>query len=46
MRIEILEVDEDKVCIDISKGDGDLMAFFNEFNYLKDYLGNIVDATN
>ncbi len=39
MKIEILKVDDDKVCIDFTKIDGDYMSFVKEFNALKAYLG-------
>jgi hypothetical protein len=45
MTIEILKVDDKKVCVDFTKTDGDALVFYKEFGNLKDYLGDIADAT-
>jgi len=45
MKVEILKADEKKVCIDFTKLDGDSLVFYKEFGNLKDYMGEIADAT-
>jgi hypothetical protein len=45
MTIEILKVDDKKVCIDFTKADGDSLVFYKEFGNIKDYVGEIADAT-
>lgn len=40
IKVELLKVDEDKICVDISKVDGDYSVFVEEFNALKKYLAS------
>jgi hypothetical protein len=46
MKIEILKVDQDKVCIEFSKVDGDYLTFVEEFNTIRNYMGELIDASN
>ena len=45
MKVEILSAGKGKVCLDFSKVDGDSLAFYNEFAIIKDYLGDLIDAS-
>ena len=45
MKIEVLSVGKDKVCVDFTKLQGDCLVFFKEFNQIKDYLADLADAT-
>jgi hypothetical protein len=44
MKVEILKVDHETVCIDFTKKDGDSLAFYEAFNLAKSYFGELVDA--
>ena len=45
MTIEILKADQNKVCIDFTRAGGDTLPFYNEFNLIKEYLGELIDTT-
>ena len=45
MTIELLDAGEEKVCIDFTKNEGDAITFYEEFNTIKAYLGETIDAT-
>jgi len=44
MKVEILKVDHETVCIDFIKKGGDSLAFYEAFNLAKGYFEEIVDA--
>lgn len=37
--------DQDKICIDVNRNDGDVYAFYKQFEVIKDFLGDIADTT-
>lgn len=45
MKIELLQAGENKVCIDFTKAEGDYLTFTKEFNAIRDYVGELADAT-
>ena len=45
MTAKIMKVDEGKVCLDVQRVDGDVFAFHYSFKEIKDYLGELIDAT-
>ena len=45
IKIEILKVDENKACVEFTKLDGDYLTFIDEFNLIKDYMGELIDAS-
>ena len=45
IKIEILKVDHEKVCVEFTKLDGDFLTFVDEFNLIKDYMGELIDAS-
>lgn len=45
MQVKILKAGDEKVCIEFSKTEGDSLQFYEEFNFIKDYINNLVDAT-
>lgn len=45
MKVELLKADPEKICIDFTKTDGDSLVFYKEFNVVKDFLGDLVDAS-
>ena len=44
MNVKILK-DGDKNCIEVNRIQGDCLGFYENFNILKEYLGDIVDET-
>ena len=45
MNIEFLDAGNEKVCIEFTKTEGDSIAFLEEFNTIKCYLGDAIDTT-
>ena len=45
MNVKLLKVDDNKICIDVARVDGDVFAFHYQFNEIKDYLGELIDTT-
>jgi len=44
--VRILKVDNEKVCVEFTKGKhGGKMHFFDEFNKIKEFYGEMADAT-
>ncbi len=41
---KILKVDEEKVCLEFQRTEGDVFTFFKQFAAIKDYLGELIDA--
>lgn len=44
MTAKLLKVNEEKVCLEIQRNEGDIFTFFNQFEQVKDYLGELIDA--
>ena len=45
IKIEILYVDNENVCVDFTKIEGDYLTFIEQYNLIKNYLCNQIDAT-
>ncbi len=45
MKIQILKVDESKVCIEFDRVTGDQLEFFNLYGKIKDYCAEFNDAS-
>jgi hypothetical protein len=39
---KILKVDDDKVCIELKKTDGELMAFYNQYDAIEEYMSDFL----
>jgi hypothetical protein len=44
-KFQILQVDEDKLCMEMSRSKGDAMVFFEQFNQMKEFYGPLANAT-
>lgn len=44
IKMEITKFETDKFAVEFSKGYGDQLAFFEHFNTIKDYFGELIDA--
>jgi serine/threonine protein kinase len=44
MTAKILKVDEERVCIDFQKSEGDVFTFHKQFKTINEYLGELIDA--
>jgi hypothetical protein len=45
MTIKISKVDANKHCIEINRTGGDQLVFFEQFKQMKEYFGDLIDAT-
>jgi hypothetical protein len=45
MTIKILKAESGKYAVDFNRNAGDSLKFFQHFSAIKDYFGDIVDAT-
>ena len=43
---KISKVDPNKYCLEINRTGGDQIVFFEQFKQMKEYLGDLIDATN
>jgi len=43
--INILRADKDKYCIEFIRNGGDPLLFFDKFEEIKDYIGELIDTT-
>jgi hypothetical protein len=41
---KIMKVDDNKVCLDLQRTEGDIFTFFTQFEQIKDYLGELIDT--
>ena len=42
----VSKVADKKFCLDFVRKNGDSLAFFSHYQEIKDYLGDLIDATN
>lgn len=45
LTINILKADSSKYCIEFIKNGGDALLFFEKFEEIKDYIGELIDTT-
>jgi len=45
MTVKVLKVDHEKVCLEFSRTGGDQLIFFSEFSKIKEYYGDLINAT-
>lgn len=43
---KVTKVDKDKYCLEFDRKSGDSLAFYNHFNNIKEFLGDLINATN
>lgn len=43
---KITRVNKDKYCIEFERKGGDSLAFYNHFNNIKEFLGDLINANN
>jgi len=43
---KITKVDKKKFCIEFDRKSGDSLEFYNHFNLIKEFLGDLINATN
>ena len=43
---KVTRVDKDKNCLEIERKSGDSLAFYTHFNNIKEFLGDLINATN
>lgn len=43
--VKILKADKDKYCVEFTRTGGDQLQFFNQYAIIKDYFGDLVDAS-
>ena len=43
---KITKVGKDKFCLEVDRKTGDSLAFYTHFNNIKEFLGDLIDATN
>ena len=42
---KLLKVNEEKICIDFQKNEGDIFTFHKPFKNIRDYLGELIDSS-
>jgi hypothetical protein len=45
MTIKVLKASDDKYVIDFQRTGGDQIKFYEQFNEVKEYMANFIDAT-